>query len=195
MSKQQRVVAMLLFAPLPRLAVPHVSTCCVSMLLPPCHDSPDSAAQVCCLPQEKLQSPDQQSKAGGFWKLHMCGGEPTGEGKLHWHCKRPKQWVYRPPEQRSEMAHMHIVVVVVVVAVMTVLLPNERWGQQSKHGPINQRVWTFFFLVNGIEMCGFLWLLGVSFMATLKPPLPPQSSPPTVASTQQKDYRACKSKT
>lgn len=35
---------------------------------------------------------------------------------------------------------MHITVVVVVVAVMTVLLPNERWDQQSKHGPLNQRV-------------------------------------------------------
>lgn len=31
------------------LSVPHVSTCCVSMLFPPCPDSPDSAVQVLSL--------------------------------------------------------------------------------------------------------------------------------------------------
>lgn len=56
----------------------------------------------CCLPQEKLQSPDQQSKTGGFWELHMCGGEPAGKGQLHWHCQRPKQWVQRP-KQHTQM--------------------------------------------------------------------------------------------
>lgn len=42
---KQRVVAMLLLALLSAF-VPHVSTCCVSMLFPPCPDSPDSAARV-----------------------------------------------------------------------------------------------------------------------------------------------------
>lgn len=56
----------------------------------------------CCLPQEKLQTPDQQSKTGGFWELHLCGGEPAGKGQLHWHDKRPKQWV---PSESTGMSY------------------------------------------------------------------------------------------
>lgn len=62
----------------------------VSLVAFPCYFLPalNPLTQLCecCLPQEKLQSPDQQSKTGGFWELHMCGGEYTGNGQLHWHC-------------------------------------------------------------------------------------------------------------
>ena len=75
----------------------------------------------CFLPQEKLQSPDQQSKTGGFWELHMCGGEPAGKGQLHWHRKRPKQWVPTPKQQVKWRRCTGI-----VVALVTVLLPIER---------------------------------------------------------------------
>lgn len=70
-----------------------LSTCCCFLLA----INPLTQLCKCCLPQEKLQSPDQQSESGGFWELHMCGGESAGKGKLHWHRTRPRQWVWRRP--------------------------------------------------------------------------------------------------
>ncbi len=82
---KQRVVAMLLLALLSASLSPMFP-----LVAFPCYflPGPIPLTQLCkcCLPQEKLQSPDQQSKTGGFWELHVCGGEPAGKGQLHWHC-------------------------------------------------------------------------------------------------------------
>lgn len=90
---KQRAVAMLLLALLSASPSPMFP-----LVAFPCYFLPALIPLTqlceCCLPQEKLQSPDQQSKTGGFWELHMCGGEPAGKGQLYWHRQRPKQWVY-----------------------------------------------------------------------------------------------------
>lgn len=60
----------------------------------------------CCHPQEILQSPDHQSKTGGFWELHVCGEQLAGEWQLHRHRQRPKQWVPTPKQRAGEAAQM-----------------------------------------------------------------------------------------
>lgn len=94
-----------------------LSTCCCFLLA----INPLTQLCKCCLPQEKLQSPDQQSESGGFWELHMCGGESAGKGQLHWHRTRPKQWVWRRPHGLS-----------VVVPVNT----SNRWSE-NQHVEVN----------------------------------------------------------
>lgn len=125
------------------------STCCCFLLA----INPLTQLCKCCLPQEKLQSPDQQSESGGFWELHMCGGESAGKGQLHWHRPCPKQWVWQRPDGLS-----------LVVPVNTSNRGSENqverytaYGGKRKR---NTLIWCQTPTFVGFELCSQAWKEG-----------------------------------